>query len=314
MSAIAFAGSAPFGAAILDGILEKRNVALVISQPDRPAGRGRKMRSPAVAERARQLGIELIQPEKTHDDAVLERLQALGVTTIVVAAFGQMIREPLLSEYLMLNVHGSVLPEWRGAAPIERSIMANGQGTGVAIMRMDAGLDTGGVFEQQAIEVGPDDDAGAIYERAARVGTKILHRALDANDAGSLTFTDQPEEGVTYAHKITAEDRMLDTSIGTQALHNRIRALSPHIGVLAMADGGTKVTLWSSRPGAEGLPYDIVDGEIWHDNKRLVLGCSDGPLEILELQPSGKRRMPAADWLRGLREPIQSLTPPQPVA
>lgn len=313
MARIAFAGTAPFGASILEGLLERRAVSLVISQPDRPAGRGRVMRSPAVVAVARERGLKLLQPEHAHDPEVLVRLGEHGTDTIVVAAFGQMIREPLLSTYTLLNVHGSLLPKWRGAAPIERAIMAGGDGAGVAIMRMDAGLDTGPVAVQEALPLGPEDDAGDLYAHAADVGSRLLHETLDALDAGTATFTPQAEDGATYAHKITAEDRALDARRPVQRVHDHIRALSPHIGTLCVSGGGDRLTLWRSRVPSSPTP-NLEPGAVWHDTERLLLGCADGELEILELQPAGKRRMPTGDWLRGLRSTIASLHPPTRVA
>lgn len=314
---LAFAGTAPFGADILRGLLDPPanssacEVAIVVSQPDRPAGRGKQLRSPAVAQLARERGLELVQPERMHDEAVLARLRELGVETIVVAAFGQMIREPLLSEFLMLNVHGSLLPEYRGAAPVERSIMDGRTETGVCIMRMDAGLDTGPVALERRVPIGPDDDAGVVFAAIADAGVEALHAALTAAARGDLTFTAQPAEGATYAHKITADDRVLSLDLPARRLHDRIRALSPHIGA-HVSFGATRVTLWRTRvlDAANTAGDDIAvpvlgrAGAVAHDMRRLVLGCGDGALEVVELQPTGKRRMQAGDWLRGLREPL----------
>lgn len=317
---IAFAGTAPFGAAILEGLLNHRDVALVVSQPDRPAGRGRGMRSPAVAELAKERGLPLVQPEKMHDPEVLDLLAEHNITTIVVAAFGQMIREPLLSDYLMLNVHGSLLPKYRGAAPIERSIMDGCSETGVAIMQMDVGLDTGPVAVQKSIPIHISDDAGAIYERASELGVQLLVQSLDRADAGDLSFEDQPDSGETYAHKIVADDRALRFDVPAREVHDRIRALSPHIGAYAEVDG-QRLTLWKTAivPDDE-LPEDVSAsfaesaGNVWNSNQRLLVRCTDVSLDVVELQPSGKRRMPAGDWLRGLRNPVGRLGEPAPRA
>jgi methionyl-tRNA formyltransferase len=308
--ALAFFGTAPFGAAILDGLLARREVALVVSQPDRPAGRGKQVSAPPVAQLARERGLRLEQPERTHDEDMLATYAELGIDTIVVAAFGQMIREPLLSDYLMLNVHGSLLPKWRGAAPVERSIMAGESQTGVCIMQMEAGLDTGPVCRTGHVDVDMDDDAGVVYERLADVGVELLLDALDAADVGALEFRAQPEHGATYAHKIEAADRRLDLTETERAVHDRVRALSPHIGAWVSIDG-QRLGIWRTQIDP-APPVGLAAGELWHDDQRLVLGCSDGTVDVRELQPAGKRRMPAADWLRGLRAPLGTVDPPVP--
>lgn len=322
---IAFAGTAPFGASILRGLLdgirsdgqapEPRDVRLVISQPDRPAGRGRRVASSAVVELARERGVRLIQPERMHDPEVLALLTELGITTIVVAAFGQMIREPLLSDFLMINVHGSLLPAYRGAAPVERSIMDGGDQTGVAIMQMEAGLDTGPVAYDAAVAIGIDDDAGVIYARLADIGTQLLSEALDAAEAGTLTFQAQPDHGATYAHKITAADRAIDPTEPARHTHDRVRGLSPHVGAFAMF-GTQRVGIWRTRLLDQGAIPEAAEeslattGATWHDTSRLLMRCGDAALEVVEVQPPGKRRMPVCDWLRGLRDPLDPVEPP----
>ncbi|MCB0880106.1 MAG: methionyl-tRNA formyltransferase [Thermoleophilia bacterium] len=315
---IAFAGTAPFGAAMLRALLDgpgdgrpaRDDLVLVVSQPDRPAGRGKKLQSPPVAQLAKDRDVRLVQPERMHDPELLELYRELGITTFVVAAFGQMVREPLLSDFLMLNVHGSILPEYRGAAPIERSIMDGRDETGVDIMQMEAGLDTGPIAERARVPIAIDDDAGSVFAKLEAAGARILYDALERADSGTLTFEPQPEDGATYAHKITAPDRMLDPSRTTRELHDQVRALSPHIGAWLTVDG-QRLGLWRT---------EIVDGEtevsgrpgaVWHDNQRLLIGTADGALDVLELQPPGKRRMPAGDWLRGLRTPLEQATAPE---
>lgn len=310
--AIAFAGTAPFGEAILRGLVAGRDdVVLVLSQPDRPAGRGRGLRSPAVAEAARELGIELVQPDRAHDPQVLERLTALGVTTIVVAAFGQMIREPLLSDYLMLNVHGSLLPHYRGAAPVERSIMDGNIRTGVGIMQMEAGLDTGPVALEGVVPIGPNDTGGEIFSALQTSGVTLLLEALAMHDAGHLKFTPQDDQHATYAHKITADDRALDPlTMDAQTLHNYVRALCPHIGAWIGIDGA-RATVWKTAIGSDaGLAQELEPGAIMVESGRLYFGSASGIVEIVELQPSGKKRMDAGAWVRGLREvPTQVAAP-----
>lgn len=316
--ALAFAGTAPFGAAMLRALLDGpgdgrpgREVALVVSQPDRPAGRGKKLASPPVAQLAKERGVRLVQPERMHDPELLDLYRELGITTFVVAAFGQMVREPLLSDFLMLNVHGSILPEYRGAAPIERAIMDGRTETGVDIMQMEAGLDTGPVALEARVPIAADDDAGAVFAKLEAAGGIILFDALEQVDAGTLAFTPQPEEGATYAHKITAPDRMLDPAREAHVLHDQVRALSPHVGAWLLVDG-ERLGIWRTQVTDTDVPVAGRPGAVWHDKERLLIGTTDAALDVLELQPPGKRRMAAGDWLRGLRAPLQQATAPEP--
>jgi methionyl-tRNA formyltransferase len=316
--ALAFAGTAPFGAAMLRALLDGpgdgrpgREVALVVSQPDRPKGRGKQLASPPVAQLAKERGVRLVQPERMHEDELLALYRELGITTFVVAAFGQMVREPLLSEFLMLNVHGSLLPEYRGAAPIERAIMDGRSETGVGIMRMEAGLDTGPVALEASVPIERHDDAGAVFAKLEAAGALILFDALERADAGTLEFTPQPESGETYAHKITAADRMLDPAREARQLHDQVRALSPHVGAWLLVDG-ERLGIWRTEVTDTDEPVAGQPGAIWHDQQRLLIGTADAALEVLELQPPGKRRMASGDWLRGLRAPLQRATAPEP--
>ena len=316
---IAFAGTAPFGAAMLRALLDgpgdgrpaRDDLALVISQPDRPAGRGKQLQSPPVAALAKERGVRLVQPERLHEPELLELYRELGITTFVVAAFGQMVREPLLTDFLMLNVHGSILPQYRGAAPIERAIMDGLDETGVDIMRMEAGLDTGPIAERARVPIAIDDDAGSVFAKLEAAGARILYDALERADAGTLDFEPQPEEGATYAHKITAVDRMLDPARTTRALHDQVRALSPHVGAWLNVDG-QRLGVWRTELVDDSSEVAGRPGAIWHDQQRLQIGTADGALEVLELQPPGKRRMAAGDWLRGLRAPLEQATAPEP--
>ena len=265
---IAVAATAPFGADVLERLAERHDVALLLTRPDRPRGRGRKVAPPPAKETAERLGIPVAQPVRL-DDTV-----ELGADTVVVCAYGLLIPESLLSRALWLNVHPSLLPRWRGAAPVERALMAGDAQTGVTIHRTFAELDAGPIAAQHAFDVGPDDDAGAVYARAAEVGAALLDDVLAQPEPA---FTPQPDEGVTYAEKIRPEDRELDLSRPARELVDRVRALSPHIGARAVVDGRPLI-VWSAKVAA------------------------DGSLELLEVQPEGRRRMTVDEYLRGLRE------------
>ena len=267
-----YLGTSDFAAAVLERLADSpHRPALVVTRPDARRGRGQKVAAPPVAETARALGIDVIQPSDVHSEEALAAIAALSPEALVVCAFGALIKEPLLSGYELINVHPSLLPRWRGAAPVERAIMAGDAETGVTIHRTTAELDAGPIAAQRPFEIGPDDDAGAVYERAAALAVELLDEAL-----AEPTFAAQPEEGATYAEKIGPADRELDWSRPPRELHDRIRALSPHIGARGEVEG-RPVIVWRSR---------LTD---------------DGELELVEVQPEGGKRMPLDAFLRGLR-------------
>ena len=265
MARIAVAATARFGADVLERLARKHEVALLLTRPDRPRGRGRRVAPTAAKEVAERLGIPVAQPPRL-DEGV-----DLGGDTVVVAAYGLLIPDPLLSRALWLNVHPSLLPRWRGAAPVERSLMAGDSRTGVTIHRTTPELDAGPIAAQEAFDVAPEDDAGSVYQRSAELAARLLDGVL----AGA-EFTPQPDEGVTYAEKITPADRELDLSRPAAELVNRVRALSPHIGARAVLDG-RPLLVWKAR------------------------AVEDGSFEPLEVQPEGGRRMTYGDYLRGRR-------------
>jgi methionyl-tRNA formyltransferase len=261
---LAVAATAPLGADVLERLAAKHEIAYLLTRPDRPQGRGRRLGPPPAKEAAERLGIEVRQPERLGADF------DPGEDVVVVAAYGVLIPEPALGRALWLNVHPSLLPRWRGAAPIERALMAGDRETGVTIHRTTPELDAGPIAAQRAFEVSEDDDFGSVSARAAEVAAALLDEVLP-----EPSFTPQPDEGVTYAEKIGPADRELDWSRPPQELLNQIRALSPHIG--ARTDlHGRPVTIWRAR----------VDG---------------GELVPVEVQPDGRRRMSYDEFLRGLR-------------
>ena len=232
-----YLGTSEFAAAILERLAGARThrPSLVITRPDRPSGRGRRLSSPPVADRARELGLALEQPAKVNDPSVTEMIEAVSPgdrPTVIVCAFGALITDPLLSAFEILNVHPSLLPRWRGAAPIERAIMAGDEQTGVSIMRLTAGLDSGPVCLQGSERISGEDDFASLSARLERLGGDLLLSALDE----PRPFTEQPEEGVTYAEKIVAADRLLDPSRPAAELERVVRALHPHIGARLAID------------------------------------------------------------------------------
>jgi methionyl-tRNA formyltransferase len=260
---IAVAATAPFGADVLERLAARHEIAYLLTRPDRPRGRGRRLGAPPAKEAADRLGLEVRQPESVADFDPEEDV-------VVLAAYGALIPEPVLERALWLNVHPSLLPRWRGAAPIERALMDGDRETGATIIKLVAELDAGPIAAQEAFPVAEDDDYGTVAARAAELGVELLERVLP-----EPRFTPQPEEGVTYAEKIGPDDRVLDWSRPPDELLNRIRALSPHIGARGELND-RPVTVWRAR-------------------------LEDGELVPVEVQPDGKRRMSYDEFLRGLR-------------
>jgi methionyl-tRNA formyltransferase len=295
-----FLGTSEFAATVLERLAAapQHRPALILTRPDRPRGRGRRLASPPVAELARELAIPLEQPDSVNSEASRERVAALGPVTIVVCAFGALIKEPLLSEHEILNVHPSLLPRWRGAAPVERAIMAGDALTGVSIMRLTAGLDSGPVCLSATEPIGEEDTYGTLAPRLARLGGELLVRALDE----APDFHEQPEEGVTYAEKISPEDRLLDPSGSAVELERVVRALHPHIGArLEVGEGAWLGVLAAAVASSEAA--DVAGGPepgaLADSGGRLLLGTRDGALELLRVQPPGGRAMDGAAYLRG---------------
>jgi methionyl-tRNA formyltransferase len=296
---IVFLGTSEFAAAVLERLAgsASHRPALVITRPDRPRGRGRKLASPPVAERARALGLRLEQPANVNGPEARE-LIGESRSTIVVCAFGALIREPLLSEHELLNVHPSLLPRWRGAAPVERAIMAGDTHTGVSIMRLTAGLDNGPVCLAGSEPIARDDSYGTLAARLEQLGGRLLLDALDRKAAGEpLPFSEQDDAAATYAEKIEPRDRVLDPALTAAELERRVRALHPHIGARAQLADGSPL-----RVHRAAIAHEAVDGPGLHvSGDRLLLGASDGALELLVVQPPGGRAMDAAAYLRGRR-------------
>jgi methionyl-tRNA formyltransferase len=264
---IAVAATARFGADVLERLAGVAEVACLLTRPDAAAGRGRRLAPPPAKEVAQRLGIPVLQPERLEPGLDLQS----GV--VVAVAYGVLVPDELLAERLWMNVHPSLLPRWRGAAPVERAIMAGDEQTGVTIIKLIEELDAGPVLAQEAFSIAPSDDAGAVYQAAAVVAAELVVRVLA--DPRPV-FRPQPSEGVTYAEKIRAKDRLLDLALPPAELVDRVRALSPHIGARTELQG-RPVTVWRARVG------------------------EDGSFEPLDVQPDGGRRMPYEAWLRGLR-------------
>jgi methionyl-tRNA formyltransferase len=264
---------------------------LVITRPDRPRGRGRKVQAPPVADAARLLGLELYQPDSVNSEEALERIALAQPASVCICAFGALVKDPLLTAYPMLNVHPSLLPRWRGAAPIERAIEAGDEQTGVTIMRPVEEMDAGPICLQRELAIRPDDDYGSLSRRLAELGGELLVEALDT----SPEFRDQPDEGVTVAPKIGPEDRLLDPERTAPELDRRVRALTPHVGAYVELPDGERLGVRRAAVASGS----VEQGQLAAQDDHLLYGTADGALDLLEVQPAGGRPMDAAAYLRG---------------
>ncbi|MET0558789.1 MAG: methionyl-tRNA formyltransferase [Solirubrobacterales bacterium] len=291
-----FLGTSDFAATVLERLARSSHrPALVVTPPDRPRGRGRRTQSPPAAEAARSLDLELLQAANVNDEAALERIRAVKPSAMVVCAFGQLIREPLLSEFELLNIHPSLLPRWRGAAPIERAIMAGDRETGVCVMRLVAELDAGPVALRESIPLGSEEDFAAVSAKLAALGGQLLVEALDLQSEGRLELEEQDEEGVTYAEKIAAEERRLDPGRPADQLAATVRALTPHVGAYLETADGERLGVRRAR----AVEDEVEAGTLRSDSGVLLLGCRGGALRLEVVQPPGGRPMPVDAYLRG---------------
>jgi methionyl-tRNA formyltransferase len=271
--------------------------ALVVTPPDRPRGRGRKTAPPPTAVAARDLGLPVLQAESVNDPGAVAAIADAAPDVVGVCEFGQLIREPLLSRYTMLNVHPSLLPRWRGAAPIERALMAGDSVTGVTIFQIEEGLDSGPVALSRAEAILPGDTRGTLGERLSALGATLLIEAFDQAEAGALQLRPQPQEGVTYAEKIDPAERRLDPARPASELERIVRALTPGIGAYLELEAGERLGVEAARVVDSGAG----PGAVVTDGGRLLVGCVEGSLELLRVRPPGGRSMPVADYLRGHR-------------
>jgi methionyl-tRNA formyltransferase len=300
----AYLGTSEFAATVLRRLADSpHRPRLVVTPPDSRRGRGRRLTPPPAAEAARELGLELHQTPNVNAEESLAAIKAAEPEAIIVCAFGQLIREPLLSEFLMLNVHPSLIPRWRGAAPIERALMAGDSETGVTIMRVTAGLDSGPVALGESVTIAAEDDYAALSAKLAELGGELLIRSLDLLAEGRLAFAEQDESKATYAEKIGPEERHLRPSRAASELELVVRALTPHIGAFLELDGGDRLGVRAAR----AVPGGPAQGALDARGDELLLGSTDGALRLDVVQPPGKNPMSAADFLRGHTAPSKAL-------
>ena len=291
----AYLGTSEFAAVVLRRLADSpHRPSLVITRPDRPRGRGRALSAPPVADAAREVGIALDQPASVNSPEAIDTIAHASPDVVLVCAFGALITEPLLSRWEMLNVHPSLLPRWRGAAPIERAIISGDDLTGVSIMRVGAGFDSGPVCARATEPIRADDTYGTLAGRLEQLGADLLVRTLDERPP----CAPQDEALVTYAEKVSPADRELDPSRPAVELERVVRALTPHIGAHLALEDGSRLGVRAARVTARGGP---PEGLLSFDGAVPVLGCADGALELLEVQPPGGRPMSGADYLRGRR-------------
>ena len=274
------------------------SIALVLTQPDRPAGRGLRPSSSPVKKLALERGLPVLQPPTLRVDAIVEQLRAAHADAMIVVAYGLLLPPPVLrvARHGAINVHASLLPRWRGAAPIQRALLAGDVETGVSIMQLDEGLDTGPVFLQRRLAIGPDDDSGTLHDRLAALGAEGLVATLADIAAGAARSTPQPQVGVTYAPKIEKAQTRLDWQRAAADLERAVRAFRPAPGALAHFDG-EPIKVWRSRVVAgAGTPATVL-----RSSGALHVACGSDALALEELQPAGGRRMTSAEFLRGRR-------------
>ena len=297
---IVFMGSPDFAVPALEVLTRHYLLVGVVTQPDRPAGRGGALKPPKVKEAALRLNLPIIQTEKLRLPEAMEQLRAWTPDLIVVAAFAQILRPDVLDlpKFGCLNIHGSLLPRWRGAAPIQASILAGDQETGITIMKMDPGVDTGPMLSQRSIPILPEDTAGELFEKLASLGADLLLETLPRYLSGELQPQPQPADGITYAPMLKKEDGLMDFNQPAFVLERRVRAFNPWPGTwLALKAGPLKVL--RVRTGAEKSPgvgrRFTVDGSP-------AIGTGEGILILEEVQPAGKKLMSGKAFLAGARD------------
>jgi methionyl-tRNA formyltransferase len=268
----------------------------VLTQPDRPAGRGLRESASPVKRLALERGLQVLQPQTLRDDAIIAPLRAARADAIIVVAYGMLLPPPLLAigSHGAINLHASLLPRWRGAAPIQRALLAGDPETGVSIMQMGEGLDSGPVFARRRLAIAADDDFGTLHDRLALLGAEALVETLAEIAAGRGEATPQAQAGVTHAPKVQKSETRLDWRRAAVELERAVRAFRPVPGALAHL-AGKPIKLWRSRVVAgSGAP-----GSVLRSDNALHVACGAGALALEELQPAGGRRMSAAEFLRG---------------
>jgi methionyl-tRNA formyltransferase len=295
---LVFMGTPEFAVPTLDAIVGAgHKVTAVYTRPPRPAGRGMAVLASAVAHQAERLGLPVFTPISLQPPSTVEALRAHHAEAAVVVAFGMILPKPILDLFPLgcFNLHASLLPRWRGAAPIQRAIMAGDRNTGVVVMKMAEGLDTGPVAVTEQIAIGPDATAGDVHDALARLGAGLMVRALTALEKHELLLTPQPSAGVTYAHKIEKAETRIDWTTAWDKVHDHCRGLSPFPGAwFEHANAGRIKVLRTTKAKGAGAPGQVLDDA-------LTVACGEGAIRLLELQRAGRQPMSAEEFLRGTR-------------
>jgi methionyl-tRNA formyltransferase len=296
MARVVFLGTPEEAVPTLTALHQTQEIGLVVTQPDRPKGRSRRPVPPPVKNAALELGLTVAQPESRAELA--EGIAEHGPFDVgVVVAYGRILRPEVLEQpaHGFVNVHFSLLPRWRGAAPVARALMAGDPMTGVSIIVLEEGLDTGPVLTAQAIDILPDDNAGTLTDRLATVGARLLAEVLPDYLTGELRPVPQTDEGATYAEKIEPEDRVIDPSADVDAVVAQVRGLAPVPGATLVIDG-TPHKILAVRPAS----HEVAAGSWVAVGDRPIVGLGDGAIEVVTIQPPGRNPMSGEDWLRGL--------------
>jgi methionyl-tRNA formyltransferase len=302
---VGFAGTPPFAATTLAAILGAGfSVAVVMTRPDRPQGRGLKLVPSAVKSLARERGLAVFEPTTLNDQSARQELADFALDVLVVAAYGLILPQAVLDGPMHggINIHASLLPRWRGAAPIQRALLEGDARTGISIMQMDAGLDTGPLISTHAVSIGPRDNAATLTDRLAGVGADaIVETLVRLQRDGRVDALPQPEGGASYARKISRDDAAIDWRTAAPAIDRQVRALNPVPGAITTL-GGKPIKIWEGEPatGRFGVPGTVVRA----DAGGLVIACGEGALVVRELQRAGGKRLSAADFLKG--NPIET--------
>lgn len=296
---IVFAGTPAFAATALQALFNAHfDIALVLTQPDRAAGRGLHLSEGAVKQQAARHGLRISQPPSLRSEAIVASLRASNAHVMVVAAYGLILPPSVLEVFPggCINVHASLLPRWRGAAPIQRALLAGDRETGISIMRMEQGLDTGPIYSSRTLPILADDSAGSLEDRLAALGAQCIVETLPRIAERAIAALAQPDEGITYAHKISKQEAVIDWRHEALAIERQVRAFNPSPGA-SSALGNELVKIWHARASDEGAG---TPGEILHfAADGIHVACGTGTLKIMELQKAGARRMSAADFMRG---------------
>ncbi len=310
---LVFMGTPDFAIPALEALLEKHEVVLVVTQPDKPSGRKKRLAPPPVKLLAEQAGVPLIQPTSARTPEFLEAMRDANADVAVVVAYGKLLPASVLDTFPhgCINIHGSLLPKYRGAAPIQWALINDESETGVSIMRLDEGMDTGPVLLTKRVPIQPDETSASLFERLAPLGAEAVCEALEGLEAGTLEAVAQPEDGASHAAMLKKEDGRVDWSLDARVIAARIRGVDPWPGAFTPFVGGNLKLFGALACEGEGEPGTLLS----YDDTGMLMACGKGACRIAEVQAPGKKRMGAAVFARGRRlSPGMLLSEPEPAS